>query len=345
MKIISGRLKGRNVYAPKGNDVRPTSDKVRGCIFDTLQSEVEGCRFIDLFAGSGAVGIEAYSRGASEVVFCERSGETLACLKNNVALMPPSCARVIHGDFADALMRLTGKYDIIFADPPYKDDYLEDICAIVDRRDILAEDGMIVYEHAVNKPPVIPAGYRVVKSKRYGNIALEYIIKGGTVCAVTGSFDPLTKGHMRVIEKARSLCDEVVVVIAVNENKPRLFTLEESKEIVCAAVENMTGVSVDICEGYVYKYCNKRAIPLIVRGIRNDEDRSYEDYMAEYNKKKGGIETLFVDAGDYNDISSTKVRAALAEGDMQTLENMCVKSTLKLIKDKFGLRRKEETND
>ena len=117
MRISSGILKGRNVLAPEGRDVRPTSAKVRESIFDTLQGEVKGCRFLDLFAGSGAVGIEAYSRGAGEVYFCERNRDVLPLLRQNVSLLK-GAGRIFEGDAFAVLERLPGGFDVIFNTVP-----------------------------------------------------------------------------------------------------------------------------------------------------------------------------------------------------------------------------------
>lgn len=334
MRISAGILKGRNVLAPEGRDVRPTSAKVRESIFDTLQGDVEGCRFLDLFAGSGAVGIEAYSRGAGEVYFCERNRDVLPLLKQNVTLLK-GAGRVFEGDAFALLERLPGGFDIIFADPPYKDDCLERLCAVIERRKLLNKDGVLVYEHSSDVDSVIPKGYRAVKIKQYGSACVEYI-KKGSICAVTGSFDPMTRGHLEVVRRASREFDSVVVLIAVNDKKPSAFSLEVRKEIALAAVADLPNVSVDICEGYVYKYCVKRGIFTVVRGLRSEKEREYEEYMAAYNRKKGGINTIILPVPGMEDVSSTALREALKRGDTAEFERLCAPGTADIIKKKFG---------
>ena len=334
MRISSGILKGRNVLAPEGRDVRPTSAKVRESIFDTLQGEVKGCRFLDLFAGSGAVGIEAYSRGAGEVYFCERNRDVLPLLRQNVSLLK-GAGRIFEGDAFAVLERLPGGFDVIFADPPYKDECLERLCEIIARRKLLASGGVLVYEHSSDTSATVPKGFRAVKVKRYGSACVEYIMQG-SICAVTGSFDPMTRGHAEVVRRAKEMFDKVVVLIAVNEEKTSAFPLQVRKEIALAAVADIPGVEVDICEGYVYKYCVKHGIFTIVRGLRSESEREYENFMADYNRKKGGINTIILPIEGMEDVSSTALRAALKEKDEHALNRLCAPGTADLIKKKFG---------
>ena len=342
MRISAGRLKGRNVLAPQGRGVRPTGAKAREGLFDALRPYMDGCRFLDLFAGSGAVGIEAYSRGAGEVVFCERNRDALPLLKQNVLLLK-GAGRVFKGDSFALLERLPGGFDVIFADPPYKENALERVCEAVARRGLLAEGGVLVYEHSSDNKAHAPAGWRIEKSRKYGAATLEYL-KQGTLCAVTGSFDPITRGHAEVVRRALQMFDKAVVVIAVNDTKPGFLPLEDRREIAEAALKDMPGVQVDVCEGLVYKYCNRRGINTIVRGVRGEEDREYEEFMARYNLEKGGVETVFISAEGLQDISSTALRRALAQGDEEAAQRLCAPGTYPLIKQKYA-HIKEEDND
>ncbi|MDE5617864.1 MAG: 16S rRNA (guanine(966)-N(2))-methyltransferase RsmD, partial [Clostridia bacterium] len=312
-----------------------TADKVRGSIFDTLQTCIEGARFADLVAGSGAVGIEAYSRGAKEVVFCEKSFEVLSILKRNVSLIPSDKATIYAGDGIDSIARMRGKFDIIFCDPPYKDKCIDEICAAVDRYGVLSEDGVIIYEHSSRDICKPPAGYRIIKSKRYGAATLDYLIKGGRACVFAGSFDPFTAGHLQVVKAAAKEFDEVIVLIAVNDEKMQHASLEDRLEIARAATIGISGVICDICDNYVYKYCRKRGITDLVRGVRGSEDDSYERKMAAFNKAKGGLETTFINADGYEDISSSALREKLSGG--KDIDAMCAPGTAELIKNKYGL--------
>jgi 16S rRNA (guanine966-N2)-methyltransferase len=118
MRVIAGELGGRRLRSPRGTGTRPTSERVREALFSML-GDVSGLRVLDLFAGSGSLGIEALSRGAAAATFVERSPRALAALRGNItALGLAERARVVEGDALTAL-RLPGKYDLIFLDPPY----------------------------------------------------------------------------------------------------------------------------------------------------------------------------------------------------------------------------------
>lgn len=323
MRIITGKYRGRKIIPPEGsNEIRPTSDMAREGIFNVLQCYVDGCRFIDLFAGSGAMGIEALSRDASEVLFCDTGRQSMQLLKKNLQGIDGK-HEITSRDFRDALRSAKGKWDYIFCDPPYKCDYIADVAAIVRDRGLLEDGGLLIYEHDNDFRPGVPDGFTLEKSRRYGRATVEFYAEKKNVCAVTGSFDPFTKGHRYVVEKALSQFDKAVVVVAVNPDKKRLFTLEESVEIAKASLKGLDNVKVDICEGMVADYCNDRGIKTIVRGYRNAKDFEYEQAMSAYNFEHGGVVTMLVEAhGEIGKISATRIREALREGSLID-EDLC----------------------
>lgn len=123
MHIISGLYKSRKIAAPKGLETRPTSGRLREALFNICQNEIDGARFLDLFAGSGAMGLEALSRGAVKATFVDNSKESIRCIKANVsALGLDKSSHVIYGDVFNSLKDLAKggqRFDIIYADPPY----------------------------------------------------------------------------------------------------------------------------------------------------------------------------------------------------------------------------------
>lgn len=324
MRIITGKYRGRKIIPPEGNDeIRPTSDMSREGIFNVLQGYVDGCRFIDLFAGSGAMGIEALSRGADEVLFCDTGRQSMQLLKINLKGIEGKIT-VTSRDFRDALRSAKGKWDYIFCDPPYKFDYIGEVAAIVAERELLTDDGLLIYEHDNDFKPSVPHGFGLKKSRRYGRATVEFYERKKEVCAVTGSFDPFTKGHRYVVEKALQRFDKAVVLVAVNPDKKRLFTLDESLEIAKASLSDLGDkVEVDVCYGMVADYCNGRGIKTIVRGFRNERDYEYEKEMSAYNLERGGVETVLVEAqGDIGRISATRIREALRGGNA-TYDDLC----------------------
>jgi len=146
VRVIAGKYRGRKLLTPVGEElVRPTADRVKESLFSILGSRLYGARVLDLFAGSGALGIESLSRGASEAVFNDISKESLSFVKRNLSFAEERY-ELMNGDFKSCLLRVTGQFDLIFADPPYKEDYLAKISEMISERGLLSEKGLLVYE-------------------------------------------------------------------------------------------------------------------------------------------------------------------------------------------------------
>lgn len=146
MRVIAGKYKSRVLAEFGGMDIRPTSDRVKESLFGILTPKTAGSRVLDLFCGSGNLGIEALSRGAKEAVFNDASRESLQVLKKNLSILGISGQTVLNYDYAAALGAVKGKFDIIFIDPPYREQFESDALRIISQRELLAEDGVIVYE-------------------------------------------------------------------------------------------------------------------------------------------------------------------------------------------------------
>lgn len=165
MRVIAGRFKGRRLRAPRGYDVRPTSDKVKGALFNIVGTRVEGARVMDLFAGTGSVGIEALSRGAAHVVFVEDDPAARQALEANLALcgVESRAAAVWGGRGVAGLIRRLKSHpdetaDLIFADPPYRRPETFRLLRPFVAGLGLAERGWLVVEHARTSelPPAVP---------------------------------------------------------------------------------------------------------------------------------------------------------------------------------------------
>ena len=152
MRVITGTARGVPLKAPKGMDTRPTMDQVKEGIFSAIQFEVEGRRALDLFAGSGQLGIEALSRGAAECVFVDAAEPAVRLVRENLKRAKLSDqATAVRAQF-DAYLRSCGrKFDLIFLDPPYKENYLEMSLRIISEIDILSDGGIIVCERPAEK--------------------------------------------------------------------------------------------------------------------------------------------------------------------------------------------------
>ncbi len=168
MRVIAGSRKGHTIVAPRGNDVRPTSDRVRENIFN-LVGPLDGARVLDLFAGSGALGIEALSRGAAAAVFVERDPDALRAIERNLDKLRLTGARVVRGD---ALLTLAqeamagAKYDLVLVDPPYG--MLTEIQPRLARQlpSLLTANGLVVVETDARTEPELPLPLRT--SRKYG---------------------------------------------------------------------------------------------------------------------------------------------------------------------------------
>ena len=183
MNVIGGMYRGKRLSVPGGRSVRPTGSKVREAVFDILGPWVEGTTFLDLFAGSGAVGIEALSRGAASAAFAEEDPKALWCLRANLeSLNPPAKWRLLPFPAVKALkiLRDTGfKADILFADPPYAAKAWPSLLPSIPQYGILRPEASAILEHAAVSPPQAPEEWGEPRRYRYGDTALAvYHLKG-----------------------------------------------------------------------------------------------------------------------------------------------------------------------
>lgn len=180
MRIVAGKHRGLSLQAPKGLETRPTADRVREAIFSSIQFRLPGARVLDAFAGTGAMGLEALSRGAASIVFCEQSKAARAVLAHNIARAGEGDqAQVVVGDVLAQLKsgRIQGPFDLIFLDPPYRANLYESVLDIINHGHFLAKDGLIVAESA--KKALFSLNDRVFliyKQKSYGDTTITYLI-------------------------------------------------------------------------------------------------------------------------------------------------------------------------
>ncbi len=165
MRIIAGKYRGRVLAEFRGREIRPTSDRVKESLFQILALRLAGARVLDLFAGSGALGIEALSRGASSVVFNDVSPESVALLKKNLAALKAE-GKVTVLDFRTCLKSAEGKFDLVFSDPPYKESYTDEVLKIIAERSLLAQDGLVVAES--EREERAPEGWEIADVRSYG---------------------------------------------------------------------------------------------------------------------------------------------------------------------------------
>jgi 16S rRNA (guanine(966)-N(2))-methyltransferase RsmD len=151
-RIIAGRGKGRRLKTPRGLETRPTAARLRQTLFDILAPVLPGCRFLDAFAGSGAIGLEALSRGAARVVLVDQSAAAVAAIRENVAALAAAGGdvQVLRQDARVALAALADsgvRFDVIYLDPPYDSALYEELLEVVSTMGLLREGGVAVAEH------------------------------------------------------------------------------------------------------------------------------------------------------------------------------------------------------
>ena len=152
MRVITGSARGVRLKTPKGEKTRPTADRVKEAVFSVIQFETQGGRFLDLFAGTGQMGIEALSRGASHAVFVDEWRDACRLVKENLKLANLSDKAVVVQDhYLSYLNRCRETFDIIFLDPPYADIFLENALKKISEIDILSERGIIICERPAEK--------------------------------------------------------------------------------------------------------------------------------------------------------------------------------------------------
>ena len=182
MRVISGTARGRRLKELPGMDTRPTTDKVKESLFNIIQFDIEGRAVLDLFGGTGQLGIEALSRGAERCTFVDMSRQAAAVIKENVATVGfDHVSRIHQGDALAFLGGCREKFGLIILDPPYQSNLLENCIQAVGTFDILSEHGIMVCESAVEKTlPELPAPYEKGKEYRYGKIKLTVYRRQGS---------------------------------------------------------------------------------------------------------------------------------------------------------------------
>jgi 16S rRNA (guanine966-N2)-methyltransferase len=171
LRIIGGTWRSRKLKFPSAPGLRPTPDRVRETLFNWLKQNLEGLSCLDLYAGSGALGLEAASRGAARVVQVERSPEVCAVLKQNCALLDANQVEVIRLDVSRFLLGPATAFDIVFLDPPFHQGLIAPCCALLEKNGWLAPDARIYLEaEAQFTLEGLPGNWRVIRSKKAGGV-------------------------------------------------------------------------------------------------------------------------------------------------------------------------------
>jgi len=183
MRVISGEYRGKKLYTLEGTNTRPTLDRVKESLFNIIQNRIVDANVLDLFAGSGSLGIETLSRGARHAVFCDNSFEAIGVIKKNIeATKYLEKSTIINKDYIIALKQisqLNKKFDIVFLDPPYKSDFGSKAIDELIRLDLIAEDGIIILETDDEniKKEIEEKKIKIFDERKYGSVKLIFIRK------------------------------------------------------------------------------------------------------------------------------------------------------------------------
>ena len=250
---------------------RPTTDRVRESLFNLLTARLDlsGRSVLDLYAGSGALGLEALSRGAASAVFVESDHRAAGVIDKNIAALGVKGATVRRGAVAAVLAFSAQPVDLVLADPPYDVDAgeIETVLAALTDGGWTATGTVAVVERPASSPMLTwPDGWQVWPSRTYGDTRLELAERGpelpvasfpmsGAVCP--GSFDPVTLGHIDIFERAAAQFDEVVVAVLVNPNKKGMFSLDERIAMIEESTTHLPNLRAESGEGLVVDFVKK----------------------------------------------------------------------------------------
>ncbi|MFC5050222.1 16S rRNA (guanine(966)-N(2))-methyltransferase RsmD [Rubritalea spongiae] len=179
MRIIAGSAKRREIKVPKAV-VRPTTDRTREALFSMIHAYVESAKVLDLFAGAGSLGIEALSRGAASCDFVDMNKICTMCVQENLQKLDLRGGVVVTADVLGHVKRLSGQYDIIFADPPYYKkpgdrDFVSELLAEENLAQILAVDGLLIVEVDAKHSPDVPKQWKQLDKRRYGSCVIMFL--------------------------------------------------------------------------------------------------------------------------------------------------------------------------
>lgn len=297
-------------------------------MFSILLSRVElsGARILDLFAGSGALGIEALSRGAARVTFVEQAGPALRGLEANLR----TCgfvgqAEVLRLPVSRALTVLARRgesFDGALLDPPYGTGLVAPTVRNLVDTGLIRRRGWVMVEHGPAEAPEVPPGTELTVQRYYGKTGLALVQVSDkmtqqrtapTRAVYAGSFDPMTNGHLDVVRRAVEVFPEVLVAVAGNTSDPKksgaLFTPDERVKLIRESLDtNGSRATVTTFRGLLVDYCDSVGARVIIRGLRAVSDFEYEFQMAMMNRHlRPHIETVFMTASEANFYTSSRL--------------------------------------
>ena len=305
MRVIAGKYKSRQLKSVKSNLTRPTTDRNKENLFNIIGPYFDGGAVLDLFAGSGGLGIEALSRGYEHLYSVDNQYAAFQVIKENFTMLKLANAHVYKLDYRKALKRFANeklKFDLILLDPPYGKGLVDDILEFLIVNEMLNDECMIVVEELKD------------------------------IAVYAGTFDPVTNGHLDIIERASRMFDTLYVTICINPNKQGLFSIDERKELLKAACQQFDNVIIDSSDKLSVEYAKDVGSRIIVRGIRATMDFEYELQLAfsnQYLDKEVDMVFLMTKPS-HSFISSSAVKEMVSHNrSVAGLVPPCVESALR----------------
>jgi pantetheine-phosphate adenylyltransferase/16S rRNA (guanine(966)-N(2))-methyltransferase RsmD len=320
VRVIAGEARGIRL-APAPKDVRPTSDRVRENLFNALGQFFDGGDVLDLYAGTGALGIEALSRGCERAMFVERDGRVVAVIRENLRRTGfAGRAEVVRDEVERALDRMLTEgrqFNLIFADPPYRIAATEAGGLVSRLGALLAPGGRVVIESG--EALARGTGGKKGVTRRYGGTFVTILEQSEITMIVAvcpGSFDPVTAGHLDVIRRASKTFDHVVVGVGSNLRKKSRLSAAERARLIEKVSGELENVSVEVMEGLLVDFAREQNARVIVKGLRAVSDFESEFEQAQLNRKMyPELETVFIMASaEHSFLSSSMVREIAAYG-------------------------------
>jgi pantetheine-phosphate adenylyltransferase len=288
----------------------------------------DGGEVLDLYAGTGSLGIEALSRGFTKAVFVEREKRALAAIRENVSRTGfESQAEIIRADAKQAVETMieNGRlFHLILLDPPYKIAATEVGGVFSCLLSLLATGGRIVVESGETPDEAMTNGMKGV-TRRYGGTYIS-IFEGSdfkmNLAVCPGSFDPVTEGHVDIIRRAAGIFDHVVVAVGGNLRKKATLSAEDRGRLIEKVTGDLENVSVEVMTGLLVDFAREQGARAIVKGLRAVSDFELEFEQAQLNRNLyPELETVFImSAAEHSFLSSSAVREiAGLGGDVQGL--------------------------
>ncbi|MGF1472016.1 MAG: pantetheine-phosphate adenylyltransferase [Rubrobacteraceae bacterium] len=315
MRVVAGSARGRKL-GPVPPGIRPTADRIRESLFNSLGQFFDGGEVLDLYAGTGALGIEALSRGLDRAVFVEKDRRAVGAIRDNLRRTGfEGRAKVLQEDAKRAVRTLIGKrhsFRLILLDPPYKIAATEVGDVLSRLPALLTAGGWIVVESG-EAPIEVAIGDMKGATRRYGGTHISIFEKPGSsmnVALCPGSFDPITAGHLDIVRRAAGIFDHVVIAVGGNLRKQATLSAPERARLIEKATRDMENVSVEIMGGLLVDFAREQGARVIVKGLRAVSDFELEFEQAQLNRNLyPELETVFImSAAEYSFLSSSAVR-------------------------------------